>query len=107
MNEKEYIRLNNIKRTHKEYDPISGLGCVGIRERIYIEDAPYQYINIPIQMKQEPVVTSIIEAGSIQKSHRGKWATLIRNKPISMCGYTFAKQDISTITSFTPLLARL
>ena len=68
MNEKEYIRLNNIKRTHKEYDPISGLGCVGIRERIYIEDAPYQYINIPIQMKQEPVVTSIIEAGSIKKA---------------------------------------
>ena len=62
------IQDNLERHKLKPYDPVTGEGAVGIRERIFIEDAPYQYIWLPVQMLEEPLVKLFLKTKSIKQS---------------------------------------
>lgn len=65
--------INNIlaenKRRNDEiyapFNPITGRGSVGEREKIFIEDFPLRVQYLPIEMLKIPLVKQLIEAGSI------------------------------------------
>ena len=65
----EFILSNSLRKQeiNKPYDPTTGEGCNGVRERIFIEDAPYQHIWIPVEMKEDYIISRLIEEGSIKK----------------------------------------
>ena len=62
-----WIELNEKKKQRTTYDPVTGEGCVGDREQIIIDDAPYTHIWVPIQMLEDKFVQKLIKAKSIKK----------------------------------------
>ena len=50
---------------YAKFDPISGKGSIGKRERICIDDFPVKVQYIPVEMLHIPLVKQIVECGSI------------------------------------------
>jgi len=60
----ENIRRNEIIRT--PFNPIRGLGSVGEREKITIDDFPIRTQYLPIEMLQIPLVKQLIKYGTLK-----------------------------------------
>ena len=66
----EKILKENEKRNaevYAKFNPITGAGSVGKRERVFIEDFPIKVQYLPVEMMKIPLVKQLIEYGSIDK----------------------------------------
>lgn len=63
------IEENNRRNSlvYARFDPISGLGSIGERVKVYIEDFPIRTQYLPVEMMQVPLVRQLVECGSIKK----------------------------------------
>lgn len=62
------IVQENAKRNaevYAKFDPISGKGSVGERERVRIKDFPVKVQYLPVEMMNIPLVKRLIQYGSI------------------------------------------
>lgn len=69
---KENERRNAV--VYAPFNPISGLGSVGDREKVVIDDFPISTQYIPVEMMKVPLVKKILKCGSI-KAFLGKIGT--------------------------------
>lgn len=61
------IRRAKIKMETKYYNPYTGEGSTSIdREKVYIKDAPFSTMWLPKKMLEDPAISDIISAGSIE-----------------------------------------
>lgn len=51
---------------HAKFDPISGKGSIGERERVFISDFPIKVQYLPVEMLQIPLVKQLIAHGSLE-----------------------------------------
>lgn len=65
----EIIKENNRRNAevYAHFDPISGLGSVGERVKVVIEDFPIPTLYLPVEMMCVPLVKQLSESGSIKK----------------------------------------
>ena len=57
--------INKIVQVYAKFDPISGKGSVGERERVRIKDFPVKVQYLPVEMMNIPLVKRLIQYGSI------------------------------------------
>lgn len=70
MTEAEYIQENERRKREflqKDiYDPVTGEGCCGERERLRIDDAPIKVMYIPVQMFESRLVQNLAKTHSLK-----------------------------------------
>lgn len=68
MNFSQIISENNLRIAHngKYYNPITGEGSVAVpRTKVQIQDAPLPVMFLPITMREVPLISSLINTGSM------------------------------------------
>ena len=65
---KVIIAENNRRNSeiYAKFDPIIGVGSVGERIKVYIEDFPIKTQFLPVEMMDVPLVRQIVECGSLR-----------------------------------------
>lgn len=52
---------------YAKFNPITGLGSIGERKKVCIEDFPIKKQYLPVEMMRVPLVRKLVEYGSIEK----------------------------------------
>lgn len=50
----------------RKFDPIIGIGSIGKRTEIHIDDFPFKVQYVPVEMMKIPLVKQLVECGSIE-----------------------------------------
>jgi len=70
MSTQGYIIEENDKRNaqiHAKFNPITGEGSIGEREKVSIFDFPIRHQWLPVRMLEQPLIKSIMSAGTIYR----------------------------------------
>ena len=87
------IEENNKRKEtfYSEFNPITGFGSIGEREKLYIKDFPLQTQYLPKEMLEVPLVRAIKEEGSLNNYA----------KKIAFSTDTYEEDRIKVIDAFT------
>ena len=87
------IEENNKRKEifYSEFNPITGFGSIGEREKLYIKDFPLQTQYLPKEMLEVPLVRAIKEEGSLSNYA----------KKIAFSAGTYKEDRIKVIDAFT------
>ena len=70
MNSIEEIISENARRNaiiYSPFNPITGLGSVGERQKVVIEDFPIRVQYLPVEMLNVPLIKKLIKSGSLKE----------------------------------------